>query len=88
MLRAIAIGAVLGAEFAGAAVCALMPPPTKLAAAEEAWPVCGKISAVTDSSDWAQLDPDFAAGKKALAAGDWNGANSRSAAPAGLQFRR
>ena len=25
-------------------------------------------------ADWAQLDPDFAAGKKALAAQDWNGA--------------
>jgi Flp pilus assembly protein TadD len=25
-------------------------------------------------SDWAQLDPDFAAGKKALVAEDWNGA--------------
>ena len=25
-------------------------------------------------ADWAQLDPDFAAGKKALAAEDWNGA--------------
>jgi hypothetical protein len=25
-------------------------------------------------ADWAQLDPDFAAGKKALIAEDWNGA--------------
>jgi hypothetical protein len=25
-------------------------------------------------ADWAQLDPDFAAGKKALVAEDWNGA--------------
>jgi hypothetical protein len=25
-------------------------------------------------ADWAQLDLDFAAGKKALVAGDWNGA--------------
>ena len=25
-------------------------------------------------ADWTQLDPDFAAGKKALVAGDWNGA--------------
>jgi hypothetical protein len=25
-------------------------------------------------ADWAQLDPDFAAGKKELVAEDWNGA--------------
>ena len=27
-----------------------------------------------NSIDWAQLDPDFTAGKRALGAGDWNGA--------------
>jgi tetratricopeptide (TPR) repeat protein len=76
MLRAIAIAASLGAGLAGAAVYAVIPPPPppKLAAAEEAWPVCSTMTALADSSDWAQLDPDFAAGKKALAAGDWNGA--------------
>ena len=29
---------------------------------------------VGSEADWAQLDPDFAAGKKALVAEDWNGA--------------
>jgi len=32
------------------------------------------MTAMGAESDWAQLDPDFAAGKKALAAGDWNAA--------------
>ena len=32
------------------------------------------MGAMGSEADWAQLDPDFAAGKKALAAGDWNGA--------------
>jgi Flp pilus assembly protein TadD len=29
---------------------------------------------VAPDADWAQLDPDFKAGKRALAAEDWNGA--------------
>jgi Flp pilus assembly protein TadD len=29
---------------------------------------------MTSDADWAQLDPDFKAGKKALGAEDWNGA--------------
>ena len=32
------------------------------------------MGSLAESADWAQLDPDFAAGKKAMAAGDWNGA--------------
>ena len=32
------------------------------------------MGSVGDNEDWAQLDPDFAAGKKALGAGDWNAA--------------
>src|SRR2546421_12451394 len=72
MLRAIAIAALLSAGVLGAAVYTLRPPPqTKVAAAEDSWPICSTMESAMDSADWAQLDPDFAAGKKALAAGDW-----------------
>jgi tetratricopeptide (TPR) repeat protein len=40
----------------------------------EDWPICTTMSAVETDADWAQLEPDFKAGKKALNAGDWNGA--------------
>jgi Flp pilus assembly protein TadD len=77
MIRAIALAALLGAGVAAAAGYYLMgrpPQQTQLAAVAESWPVCSTMSAAADASDWAQLDADFAAGKKALAAGDWNGA--------------
>jgi tetratricopeptide (TPR) repeat protein len=40
----------------------------------EDWPICTTMSPVETEADWAQLEPDFKAGKKALNAGDWNGA--------------
>ena len=41
----------------------------------EDWPICSTMGPGEGSeADWAQLDPDFAAGKKALVAEDWNGA--------------
>ena len=40
----------------------------------ESWPICTTMGALTDGPAWAPLDPDFAAGKQALAANDWNGA--------------
>jgi hypothetical protein len=40
----------------------------------ESWPICTTMGALTDGQAWAPLDPDFAAGKQALAANDWNGA--------------
>jgi len=43
----------------------------------EAWPICttmASVASVTSDADWAQLEPDFKAGKKALGAQDWNGA--------------
>jgi tetratricopeptide (TPR) repeat protein len=48
---------------------------TKLAG--ESWPICttmGATGSMGSEADWAQLDPDFAAGKRALVAEDWNGA--------------
>ena len=43
-------------------------------AAADAWPICTTMTGLGAESDWAQLDPDFAAGKRELAAENWNGA--------------
>ena len=40
----------------------------------EAWPICPSMGSMVENADWAALDPDFAAGKPAIVAGDWNGA--------------
>ena len=42
--------------------------------AAEAWPICSTMAAMVETPDWAALDPDFAAGKRAIGAGDWDGA--------------
>jgi hypothetical protein len=82
MIRSITLSAVLGAAVAAAAVYLFsqpvgqsllaawrgMPDPV---AEMEAWPICTTMALVADEADWVQLDPDFAAGKKALAAGEW-----------------
>ena len=47
-------------------------PPVKFAA--ETWPICTSMGAIGAQADGAEFDPDFAAGKNALAAGDWDGA--------------
>ena len=47
-------------------------PETKLAA--ESRPICTAMTAIGTEADWAELDPDFAAGKRALVAEDWTGA--------------
>jgi tetratricopeptide (TPR) repeat protein len=44
--------------------------------AVETWPICTSMDALAEGPAWAPLDPDFAAGKRALAAGDWTGAIS------------
>jgi len=46
----------------------------KVAVAVEAWPICSSMASLAESADWAALDPDFAAGKRAIVAGDWTGA--------------
>jgi tetratricopeptide (TPR) repeat protein len=53
----------------------------------EAWPICSAIKSLAESADWAALDPEFAAGKRALAAADWKGAISTLTA-AGLRDDR
>jgi tetratricopeptide (TPR) repeat protein len=86
MIRAIALAAIFGALIAAGSVYAdrdqiwrnrisgWLKPPAEASGATEAWPICTAMTAMGDESDWAELDPDFAAGKRALVAEDWNGA--------------
>jgi len=89
MIRAIALAIMFGALSAGAADYAISPPgwqdvitplfggPDRgavTAIAPDDWPICTTMASVASDADWAQLDPDFKAGKKALGAEDWNGA--------------
>ncbi len=52
----------------------------------EEWPICASTAA-SEGPAWAPLDPDFAAGKRALAARDWDGA-VKSLASAALRDAR
>jgi tetratricopeptide (TPR) repeat protein len=85
MIRAIALATMLGALVASVAAYTISPMVitplsgaddrgAKTAIALEDWPICTTMASVASDSDWAQLDPDFKAGKKALGAEDWNGA--------------
>src|SRR3981189_48867 len=89
MIRAIALAIMFGALSAGAAVYAVSPPGWRdviaplfggpdheavTAIAPDDWPICTTMASVALDADWAQLDPDFKAGKKALGAEDWNSA--------------
>jgi tetratricopeptide (TPR) repeat protein len=49
-------------------------PATEAKIAPDAWPICTTMGAMGSEADWGELDPDFAAGKKALVAEDWNAA--------------
>jgi tetratricopeptide (TPR) repeat protein len=88
MMRSALFAAMLGVLAAGPALYFLTVPArqdspaapsgTTNAVAEpailvEAWPICSSMGSMA-STDWAALDPDFAAGKRAIAAGDWNSA--------------
>ena len=88
MIRLIALSAILGALVAGIAAYTISPSlwqtaiaprsagPEQTAEAKpasEEWPICTMTVAMPDA-DWARLDPEFAAGKKALLAEDWDGA--------------
>src|SRR6266436_8732463 len=89
MIRAIALATTLGALAAGVAVYTTSLPGwrgvitpllggldrrAETAITPEDWPICSTMASVALDADWAQLDPDFSAGKKALGAEDWNGA--------------
>jgi tetratricopeptide (TPR) repeat protein len=87
MIRAIASAAVLGALIAGVAVSTRSAPDWlskplfgrfgrggETAIATEAWPICTTMDSLAADVDWAQLDPDFKLGKRALAQENWTGA--------------
>src|SRR5262245_26116498 len=87
MIRSFAIATLVGAAVAAGLLLAWPQPAPKAppatasgvtapvaAAAAEAWPICSTMESVGADADWAELDPDFAAGKRALAAADWNAA--------------
>ena len=89
MIRSTTLAAILGALVAAGALYAASQPDWRnalavwLGASERApaaklateeWPICTTMGSMGSEADWAQLDPDFAAGKKALVAEDWNGA--------------
>lgn len=87
MVRAITMATVLGALVGSVAIYSKSLPEwrteplvggldrrAEAAIAPETWPICTTMASVALDADWAQLDPDFKAGKRALAAEDWNGA--------------
>jgi hypothetical protein len=89
MIRSTLIAAVLGVSAAALALYLLTTPARQDPAATstgadspvaevaipvEAWLICSSMGSMVESADWAALDPDFAAGKRAIVAGDWNGA--------------
>ena len=53
----------------------------------DAWPICSTMTAMLETPDWAAIDPDFAAGKRAIGAGDWEGA-IKALTSAGLRDTR
>ena len=89
MIRSTLFAVVFGMLAAAPALYILNGPPRRDPAAAppgadnavadaaipfEAWPICSSVGLTVESADWAALDPDFAAGKRAIVAGDWNGA--------------
>jgi tetratricopeptide (TPR) repeat protein len=88
MIRSILIAVVLGILAGTSAVFVLILPAWEKPAAArlgtdivseptipaEAWPICSSMGSLAETGDWMALDPDFATGKEAIVAGDWNGA--------------
>src|SRR3954468_9779585 len=76
------LSAVLGSYFLSAPArqgqTATLASPdnavSRVTNAAEGWPICSTMAAMVETPDWAALDPDFAAGKRAIADGDWEGA--------------
>src|SRR5262245_11466915 len=99
MTRAVAHAALLGVLLGAGALMAitavwknpalLMPEADSVVdvRATEAWPICTSMGSLGENADWAQLDPDFALGLKALSGEDWTGAISMLA-PAALRDAR
>ena len=89
MIRAVALAIVLGVLASGLAAYTISSPgswtatappfgaavrPAEPTAMAEAWPICTTMASIASEADWAQLDPDFKAGKKALRAENWSDA--------------
>ena len=89
MIRSIGLVALLGVVIAAGAIYAANEPTSRnmvavwlgtservaeVKLATDDWPICTAMGSMGSEADWAQLDPDFAAGKKALVTEDWNGA--------------
>jgi tetratricopeptide (TPR) repeat protein len=86
MIRAIVSATILGALIAAGFVYAgrepawrsqvtgWLRPYTETSLATETWPICTAMTTMGTESDWTELDPDFAAGKRALVAQSWDGA--------------
>src|SRR5262249_60254794 len=87
MIRSTLIAAVLGVSAAALVLYLLITPARQDPAAAstgadsavaevaipvEAWPICSSRGSMVESADWAALDPDFASGNRARAAGAWN----------------
>jgi tetratricopeptide (TPR) repeat protein len=87
MIRSVALAIMLGVLVSGVAAYTISSPGGRTATAPpfgglerraemattaEAWPICTTMASVASEADWAQLDPDFKAGKKALRAENWN----------------
>jgi tetratricopeptide (TPR) repeat protein len=81
MVRLITMVAVLGAAV-GAGTAYFAGPltrqpvtaatqPASLIASDVEWPICTTMGSLDGEADWAPLDADFAAGKRALGAGEW-----------------
>jgi len=95
MIRTTLFAVVLGVLAAAPGLYILTAParqdpaaaPPDAAIPVEAWPICSTTGLIVESADWAALDPDFAAGKRAMVAGDWNGA-IKALTSAGLRDAR
>ena len=89
MIRLIILGVSLGALAAAGFLNAASQPawrtavaswlgapdrPAEATLALEDARICTSMGQFGSEDDWVQLDPDFAAGKKALGAEDWSGA--------------
>jgi tetratricopeptide (TPR) repeat protein len=89
MIRAIALAATIAALAASGLAYMVSPPgrrdtvarwlggvdhQVETAIALEDLPICTTMASIASDAGWAQLEPDFKSGKKALSAQDWNGA--------------
>jgi hypothetical protein len=79
MTRSIGLAAVLGVLVAAGVLYSISEPDWRKAIAiwlgasepataaklaTEDWPICTTMGSMGSEADWAQLDPDFAAGKR------------------------